>query len=82
MTVPVGFQTRYFHTTSASDYPVIVREGNMLIIPCFIEAEAREDGGENYTFYAVPVPFAFVFHPVKTYPLRTNSLANRFCGSL
>jgi len=57
MTVPVGFQTRYFHTTSASDYPVIVREGNMLIIPCFIEAEAREDGGENYTFYAVPVPF-------------------------
>jgi hypothetical protein len=57
MTVPVGFQTRYFHTTSASDYPVIVREGNMLIIPCFIEVEAREDGGENYTFYAVPVPF-------------------------
>ena len=57
MTVPVGFQTRYFHTTSASDYPVIVREGNMLIIPCFIEAVAREDGGENYTFYAVPVPF-------------------------
>ena len=57
MTVPVGFQTRYFHTTSASDYPVIVREGNMLIIPCFIEVEAREDGGSNYTFYAVPVPF-------------------------
>ena len=57
MTVPVGFQTRYFHTTSASDYPVIVREGNMLIIPCFIEAEEREDGGSNYTFYAVPVPF-------------------------
>lgn len=57
MTVPVGFQTRYFHTTSASDYPQIVREGNLLIIPCFIEAEAREDGGENYTFYAAPVPF-------------------------
>jgi len=57
MTVPVGFQTRYFDTTSSSDYPVIVREGNLLTIPVFIEEEQREDGGSNYTFYAVPVPF-------------------------
>ena len=39
MTVPVGFQTRYFDTTSSSDYPVIVREGNLLTIPVFIEEE-------------------------------------------
>ena len=57
MTGPVGFQTRYFDTTSSSDYPVIVREGNLLTIPVFIEEEQREDGGSNYTFYAVPVPF-------------------------
>lgn len=57
MTVPVGFQTRYFHTTSSSDYPVIVREGNLLTIPCFISEEPREDGGANYTFYAATVPF-------------------------
>lgn len=57
MTVPVGFQTRYFHTTSASDYPQIVREGNLLTIPCFITEETREDESVNYTFYAATIPY-------------------------
>lgn len=57
MTIPAGFQTRYFRTTSSSDYPQIVREGNLLTIPCFISEEPREDGGANYTFYAATVPF-------------------------
>lgn len=57
MTVPVGFQTRYFHSTSTADYPQIVREGNLLTVPCFISEEPREDGGVNYTFYAAVIPY-------------------------
>ena len=57
MTVPAGFQIRYFKTTSTSDYPQIVRDGNLLTIPCFISEEPREDGGVNYTFYAATIPY-------------------------
>ena len=57
MTVPVGFQTRYFQTTSTADYPQTVRDGAFWVVPCFISEETNEEGVTNYTFYAATVPF-------------------------